>query len=96
QKNYLKMRRNFYDGGLTCSTGLISLTCLLLVLSLTTSIIAAPFEHEMGDVIPDLTVSNDNAFTQRGCPLYKCVANCPLGYEVCIHYNCPSTLIILL
>ncbi|KYN10298.1 hypothetical protein ALC57_17485, partial [Trachymyrmex cornetzi] len=85
QKNYLKMRRNFYNGGLTCSTGLISLTCLLLVLSLSTSIIAAPFEHE-------IMVSNNNAFTHRGCPLLNCRTNCPLGFEVCIHYNYTSTL----
>ncbi|KYQ54141.1 hypothetical protein ALC60_07013 [Trachymyrmex zeteki] len=80
-KKYLKMRRNFYNGGLTCSSGLVLLTCLLLVLSLSTSIIAAPFvEQEVGAEIPDLTVSNNNV--EHKCPILACRLKCVWEQEV--------------
>ncbi|XP_018044083.1 PREDICTED: uncharacterized protein LOC108684328 isoform X2 [Atta colombica] len=72
----MKMRRNFYNNGLTCAVVWLSLACLLFILSLATMIIAKPIIDEI-----DTSMTSKNA-TNETCPPIMCpIMICRWGFN---------------
>ncbi|XP_018044080.1 PREDICTED: uncharacterized protein LOC108684328 isoform X1 [Atta colombica] len=103
----MKMRRNFYNNGLTCAVVWLSLACLLFILSLATMIIAKPIIDEI-----DTSMTSKNA-TNETCPPIMCpIMICRWGFnhetdevtgcqtckcwDPCSNVECPKNKICML